>query len=109
MNAVDLAGPADPQARAALHRHLTAAAEATSAAVGLAMLARNLDAAALDSSNGWIAGWTPYARDCTFLALEVLAAVAHQHLVDAGHVDGFEHGFLDQHTLPAAACPGGAA
>ena len=111
MNAADPSGPMDPQARDVLRRHLTSAAEATSAAVGLAVMARALDAEALDSATGWVAGWTPYTRDCLLLALEVLAGAAHQHLVDAGRADGFdvENGFDDQHTVPATAGLGGGA
>jgi hypothetical protein len=74
-------------------------------------MGRALDAEALDSAAGWVAGWTPWTRDCLLRALEVLAAVAHQHLVDAGRTDGFdvENGFDDQHTVPATAGLGGGA
>lgn len=111
MSAADVSGPADPQARETFRRHLASAAEATAAATGLALMARQLDAAGLDSASGCVIGWTPYTRDNLFLALELLAAAANRDIVAAGRADGFdvEHGFVDYRTAPAADSNGFAA
>lgn len=72
--------------------HLNKAAQATSALKGLALLANHLDglAGCVEADVLELSGWKPYTRGTMWQALDVLATVAHQAIVDAGRAVGWD-------------------
>ena len=72
--------------------YLTKAAEATGALAGLALLAKHLDglAGCVEADVLELTGWKPYTRGEMWKALDVLATVAHEAIVNAGRAVGWD-------------------